>query len=327
MDNELKDNQLEQIFDEDKLDEAKKGGKQKSTGKYIFSSIAIAVLVFIIINIGNAILVLYMSNQTYQSMDVYIKLTIPNGYISSSVDTFSFLGGRSNYTISRNVDGKPVILENRVMPFGLLPQLIMTRERGSGGQVTGQWPTNYWEYGYNMMFFFHPDIAYKEYKNDLVKLSEVSDNKVIELGLSFDKPYTISDISKILPNVKINWYWVNAITKEDFEQYKKEAREYDARSSFIPEYNSLGVSMEPNTTDDYFASSYNSFLYNLKVSNNPKFLELLNTLNTNGYADASKVPILGVIVTGTKSELLALKGNPYIKASSFGVITDKNLNN
>jgi len=140
---ELNDNRLDQIFDEEKLTEAIKKGKRKSTKKTVFISVATAVCVFILINICNIILTVNLSNQAYERTNAYIKITVPNGYISKAVDTISFLGGRSDYTISRNVGNKPVILGNRVQPFGYLPQLMVTRGQGGLGHHAGEWPYNY----------------------------------------------------------------------------------------------------------------------------------------------------------------------------------------
>jgi hypothetical protein len=315
LDNEFNCDQLNEFRDKDNSNLTIKNGRQKLIKK----TILVAAFVFILITVGNFVLVINMSNKAYQTMDAYVKLTVPNGYISTSVDNIGFLGGKSDYTISRTVGDKPVILENRVHSFGFLPQFMITRGQGGAGHVAGQWPTSYWEYGYNKMIFFHPDITYKEYKNDLININQISSDKVIELGLSLDKPYTISEISKILPGVNISWYWINAYRSQDIKEYEREAKEYDAKASFIPEYDILGVSQET----DNFSSNFNDFLYNIKVSQNPKFLEVYNELNAKGYVDVSKVLILGVIVFGTKEELKSLIGNSHIKASSFGIIIDK----
>jgi phage-related holin len=87
---ELNDNRLDQIFDEEKLTEAIKKGKRKSTKKTVFISVATAVCVFILINICNIILTVNLSNQAYERTNAYIKITVPNGYISKAVDTISF---------------------------------------------------------------------------------------------------------------------------------------------------------------------------------------------------------------------------------------------
>lgn len=323
MNEKLSDNQLDQIFNSDKLDQAIRKSKQKATRKTILISILVAVFVFIILSVSNTALTIIMSNKAYERMDAEVKLTVPNGYISKSIDTFGLLGGRTDYTICRLLNGKLIILANQVRTFGVIPQFTMSRQRGSGGQIAGQWPTNYWEYGYNRMIFFHPNITYKAYKNDLSELSQIADDKIIELGLSLDKPYSISEIFKILPDTNISWFWVDAFRSQDMERYRQEAEEYDAKAAFISEYEALGVSMGYSQGIGNFYSQYNDFLFNLKASQNSKYLEIYNELNSKGYTDASKVPILGVIVYGTKDQLNHLVNNPHIKASSFGVIVDK----
>ena len=89
------------------------------------------------------------------------------------------------------------------------------------------------------MMFFHPNVTYKAYKNDLAELSQISDDKIIEVGLSLDKPYSISEISEILPDTDIGWYWVDTFSTQEMEQYQKEARENDAKAAYITEYDAL----------------------------------------------------------------------------------------
>ncbi|HZK86320.1 MAG TPA: anti sigma factor C-terminal domain-containing protein, partial [Desulfosporosinus sp.] len=230
---------------------------------------------------------------------------------------------------------KPVILENRVSLFGLIPPLFIGRVQGHPS-IAEEWPTDYWENGYRKMIFFHPEISYKQYKNDLNELDKISRDKLIELGVSFDKPYKVADIPTILPNVKKSWYWVDAFRKSDLEQYKTDAKENDAKSTFIREDDVLGVSDHVN---------YSDLLELLKSSKDKKYNEIYNELLTKGYThainvpilskdkksegvltqntDSSNVPILGAVVYGTKDELKSLIGNPHIKAASFGVVVDK----
>ncbi|HZK54703.1 MAG TPA: anti sigma factor C-terminal domain-containing protein [Desulfosporosinus sp.] len=173
------------------------------------------------------------------------------------------------------------------------------------------------------MIFFHPEISYKEYKNDLNDLDKVSGDKLIELGISFDKPYKVADIPTILPNVNKSWYWVDAFGKSDLAQYKTDSRINDAKSTFIRENDVLGVSMKTYNDNDVFNGNYYNLRESLKISKDTKYNEIYNELVTKGYTDSTNVPILGAIVYGTKDELKSLIGNPHIKASSFGVVVDK----
>lgn len=71
-----------------------------------------------------------------------------------------------------------------------------------------------------------------------------------------------------------------------------------------------------------FAGGYSTLLDVLKKSRDPRDNEVYDELITQNYADYTEVPILGVIVYGTKDELQSLLGNPHIKAATFGVIVD-----
>ncbi|TGE38895.1 hypothetical protein E4K67_05315 [Desulfosporosinus fructosivorans] len=171
------------------------------------------------------------------------------------------------------------------------------------------------------MIFFHPEISYKEYKNDLNELEKISGDKLIELGISFDKPYKAADISTILPNVKKSWYWVDAFRSSDLDQHKTDAQEHDAKSTYINENEVLGVRMREFYDNEL--RDYASLLWLLNTSKDKKYNEVYKELVSKGYTDSSNVPILGAIVYGTKDELKSLIGNPHIKGASFGVVVDK----
>ena len=319
----MDDRELDEIFDEETLDMATKKVRRKSTRKTILTSLVVIVVVLIGILVANAAITIKLSNDMFDFNEANIKLHVPNGYISKSDDSMGFLGGRSDFTVSRLIGEKPVVLENKAAPFGLIPQLFISRGQGGGGHSAGEWPRNYWENGYTKMIFFHPEISYKEYKNDLYQLDRVSDDKLIEVGISFDKPYKVADIQTILPNVNKSWYWVDAYNKNDFERYKKEASEYDGKAAFISEYDALGVNVRAYHGNNDFYGSYYNFVESLKSSKDKRYNEVYKELVTKGYTDSNNVPILGAIVYGMKDELKALIGNPHIKASSFGVVVDR----
>ena len=318
----MDDHELDEIFNDDKLNMAIRKGKKKSTRKTVLISLLVVVASLIVIFVANAAITIKLSNEMFVFNEADIKLHVPNGYISKSSDSMGFLVGRGDFAVTRDVGGKPVILENRVSLFGLIPPLFISRSRGVGSYA-GEWNIAYWENGYRKMIFFNPEISYKEYKNDLNELEMISGDKLIELGISFDKPYKVADISTILPNVKKSWYWVDALNKNDLQQYKKQAAENDGKATFIGEYDALGVSVSAYRDYNDFNGNYYNLRESLKSSKDKRYNEVYNELLTKGYTDSSNVPILGAIVYGTKDELKSLIGNPHIKASSFGVVVDK----
>ncbi|MDD4239613.1 MAG: anti sigma factor C-terminal domain-containing protein [Desulfotomaculaceae bacterium] len=317
----MDDRELDEIFDDYKLNVAIKRGINKSTRRTALISLLVVVAALIVIFVANTAITLKLSNEMFEYNEANIKLHVPNGYISKSADSIGFLMGRGEFTVARDIAGKPVALENRVSLFGLIPQFFISR-RGGIGSSGGEWTVDYWENGYRKMIFYIPEIFYKEYRNDLDELDKISGDKLIELGLSFDKPYKVTDIPTILPNVKKSWYWVDAFRKDDLERYKQEASDNDGKATFIREDEVLGVNAE-GFSGNYFNGNYDDFLESLKTSKEAGYNEVYNELVSKGYTDSSNVPILGAIVYGTKDELKPLIGNPHIKASSFGVVVYK----
>jgi len=72
----------------------------KITKRTIHISSLVACSVFIL---GNVSLTISMSNKASQIMSAYIniKLTVPNGYISKSVEMFGFKSRKAPFLISK----------------------------------------------------------------------------------------------------------------------------------------------------------------------------------------------------------------------------------
>jgi hypothetical protein len=323
------DNNLDELFNEDKLMKAIRKGKLKSTIRTITISLVVTLLVIAIGSYLNTKISLKLSDQAFKQNQEWVKLTVPNGYISESKDTLGFLGGKGTYKISKVIGNKPVEIQenesvfsyfqnNRLLSFlGLSSNYPVTRYQGSG-HYAGEWPVNYTQSGYRRMMFFHPEINYRGYKNDLSELDKISDDKIIELAISFDKSYKQVDAQFLLGKIEPTWYWLDVYTKEDMNRFKQDADMYAGAGAYIDEFNAIGVNVKPK----HFDTSYNELLSVLKdpyfKSYNEKYTEMM----AKGYKTYSDVSILGCIVYGTKSQLKELIGNPHIKASSFGVITN-----
>ncbi|MFL0246168.1 sigma factor regulator N-terminal domain-containing protein [Candidatus Clostridium stratigraminis] len=324
------DNNLEELFNEDKLKKAIRKGKLKSTIRTIIISLVVTLLVIAIGSYLNTKISLKLSEEAFKQHEELVKLTVPNGYISESIDTLGFLGGKGAYKISRVIGNKPVEIQENVSVFGyfqnskLLPFLglslnypVTRYQGGYNGNEVGPWSESYTQTGYRKMMFFHPEINYKGYKNDLNELDKISDDKIIELAISFDKPYKLVDAQFLLGKIAPTWYWLDAYTKEDMKMFKKDADMHAGAGAYIDEFNAIGVNVKPM----HFDTSYNELLITLQNPKLEKYNSIYNEMMAKGYRTYSDVSILGCIVYGTKSQLKELIGNTHIKASSFGVIT------
>lgn len=306
----------EDIFDEKKIKKAVKKGKRKS----LITIVLVSIIVFIILNIANFAVSAYFSQKAFKQWDAYVRLTTPNGYISETVDSKGILGGMSHYKISKDMKIKSIVVEQKQYQFGLNPSVLVSRGSGGSIGVTGDfWQISYKENGWREMLFFHPEVEYKKYKNDEVLIKNLEGEKIYEVALSFDQPYKLSELPiQQLP--EMTWFWLNTYSNNHLNTFQQEAKEYDWSATFIRENEALGFSIRDSytsTTDIEY--EYNEFLKLLKTSNFSEHKKAYNAMNGINIDD---VELLGVVVYGTKDEIVEIMNNPIIKASSLGGVID-----
>lgn len=306
----------EDIFDEKKITKAIKKGKKKT----IITITLVSLLVFVVLNILNFAISAYFSQKAFKEWDAYVRLSTPNGYISETIDSRGFLGGISNYKISKDMQRKSVVIEEKQYSFGLIPSILISRGSGGSIGITGEdWQFAYKENGWREMMFFHPNVTYKKYSDDEELINSLQGDKIYEVALSFDQPYKQSELPFIeLP--EMTWFWINTFTDNQIETMQREASENDWSSTFIREQDALGFS----TNSAYYAMSdleydYNHFLELLETSVDSEHQKAFDLIKGK---DIDNTEILGIVVYGTKEEVLKILKNPIVKASSLGGIVD-----
>lgn len=304
-------NKLEDMFDNDKLNKAVKKVKRKN----LLTNILIAVIVFFLSSALNSYITKIIAGISRNRLEMCTKIQIPNAYIGKSVDVLGFLGGSSHYTVYKEVGWRPVPLYSSVSSFGL--NSMISSGTGIDNFRHKGWDVYHWENGYRQLIFFHPDIKYKKYKKDFEDFHSIPDDKIIEMGLSFDKKYNIRNFNTLIPNVNISWLWLDTYTKEQMTRYKKDVNEFYDKSSYIPEGSVLGIRTEGNIVlDNIFKDNYSGLLNRLRK---------LGYKDVYNYLKERKTPpeVIGVVVYGTKNELKTLINNPHIKGATIGVMRNK----
>lgn len=305
----------EELFDSNTVEKAVRKGKQKS----IALMIGISIFVFVLFTMINLLVYSYTSNRAFEARDAYVQLTTPNGYISQTSDSKGLLGGETHYKVSKDMKIKSPVVEQNHYSFGLLPSLTISR--GAGGKIgvgEEKWLANYKENGWRELMFFHPAIDYQRYKNDWEWVEEMEEDKIYELALSFDRPYSYDELPlKVLSSV--SWLWLNTYSEEDMEVLEKEAIEHDASSTFIKEGHALGFSTRHLDSPGLFQDNYDEFLTRLETSDWGSHQEVHDRMVDMA---SEELEILGIVVYGTKEELESIINRPYIKAVSLGGMID-----
>ncbi|ADU29221.1 sigma factor regulator N-terminal domain-containing protein [Evansella cellulosilytica] len=303
------------IFDEKKVEKAIKKGKLKS----IITIILVSFLLFVVLNITNFALSAYFSQKAFEQWDAYVRLTTPNGYISESIDSTGFLGGTSNYKVSKNMKRKAVVIEQNQYSFSLFPSTLISRGHGSSiGSTAEEWQFQYKDNGWREMMFFHPKVTYKKYNNDEDLINRIGGDKIFEVALSFDKPYKQSELPfDELPI--LTWFWINTFSDSQIETFQEEATNYDWSATFIREREALGFSTHSYHSQTNLDYEYNRFLDLLETSFSSDHNKAYSTLEGKKMRD---VEILGIVVYGTKEEIIAIMEESIVKAASIGGIID-----
>ena len=322
-------------FNDNEIKKAIRKGKRKSLIRNTIIALVISVITIILAIIINDIVYIKSSNEAINKIDIDIESTVPTGYVSKSNFTQGFLGGRVDYTISKKVGDRVVPLERKSEFYGLNKPLI-----GYGIQYSdvtnSMWDRiSTWEDGYRKMLFFHPNINYKKYPNDLSSINNMSDDKVIEMAISLDKGYIkdeIADIAFDMRNINTKWIWLDTFSESQMNEFKEEVNNNTPESCGIIESQVRGINYNYNNGNIYSGITdingmYNSWLNYLRDGNENNITNEVNKnlyeqLIKDGKDNASNIEILGFIVEGSKNDLKELINKPYIKASTFGVAID-----
>ena len=325
--------QMEFLLDDARLKKAYKKSKFLSTLRTIVIVIIVIIPLFVVFSIVNVSVTNKLRTEYYAQVEKVLELTKPNTYISSANDIIGFLGARGQYTVSKRIGRwKSIELYDQSSSYGLVAIKDLARftmSSNSGGQKSGEWPINFDSSGNLTMIAFHPDIKYKEYKNDISLLNKVSPDSLLEMTLSFDKKYKVTEISRVLPKTQVSELLIDGYTDGEMKTYKNEAIEYDGKATFIRDFSFIGLKTSEmfkcNALGD-LSSTYKKFLDNLQFDfkntyYKSKFSNIYSTLKNKNQLDVSDVDVIGVVVYGSPEELQQLKSNPHIKASSVGIIT------
>lgn len=324
---------MEFLINDTKLKKAYRKAKVISTIRTIIIVILVIIPLYITFTIINTRITYKIGTEYYNEVKKILEVTKPNAYVSKVDDVIGIFGASGEYTVSKQIGRKQITLYDETSSYGLVGNIepnhvIMYEGRGSG-QKAGEWPVNIDKSGNLTMVAFHPDIQYKEYKNDLALLNKISQDSLLEMTLSFDRKYKADEIIKILPNANISEILIDGYSEDEMNDYKKEVKEYDGKAAYIPEFYFIGFSV--NTCIKFKAATeisekYKNFLDDLQFDYKyhkgyDRFRIIYSTLKAKDQLQGDKVDIIGAVVYGTPEELQKLKSNPHIKASSAGLVT------
>ncbi|MNS38284.1 hypothetical protein D3C72_705290 [compost metagenome] len=220
------------------------------------------------------------------------------------------------------------VIENRVIPWNdhQVPYNVIRGDATvilgstSGVPVVEDGYTRFYNSrsGERQMLFYHPSIKYKRYLNDLPLLDRMQDDQYIEMGLSFNKGYTLTQVEQMLPqSMHTTWYWADSYSKNDIRLLSTFRQPIIADELY-----GFQAYLEPNikerTTEEWFIKK----VQDVADCTNSYYSEQATHVLAAVKSHQKSGMIIGVVVTGTKDQLKALQQLPFIKAATLGATVD-----
>ena len=328
----------EELFDVNKMEKSLKKAQRKSILKTIIISASVILLLAIVSLFINRKFTDVTSSWTRNAYVAYHSISSPNELISTMEFYDGILGGEVHYKTFKLIDDKVVYTGEGGYGYGLFRDEFLNRT-GWGSSILFSGLSNeediekpsYNELGQRTMAFFYPSASYKAVTNDLAKLNEIDDDKLVEVGLSFDKGYSVTEALDLFNTIEPSWLWVRDVTEEESKKkYERLASDGSTiMSSLIRnEHNVYGFSLIDNNGErlenptQQFATFIGTGLKHKSIWHD-EFERLVEVIGGEDGIQKEDIVIYGAVVSGTAAELKALQQAPFVRASSFGVITDR----
>ena len=327
----------EELFDVNKMEKSLKKAQRKSILKTIMISVSVILLLGVISVFVNRLVVNKTEQPIQISFDAFQTISNANEFISTTEYYPGILGGETYYKTFKFVGGTVVYTGEGGYGYGLFRNERLNRSGFTSpniffGRYDGQQDIQYYnELGQRMMVFYYPNGSYKRIATDLTKLDEINEDKLVEVGLSFDKGYSIAEALNLFDTIQPTWLWVQDVTEEESqEQYERSASDGSAymASTIRNEHTVYGFSLLTNN-GDLQEEPVQQFIRAIETGKQYKsrwrgeFERLAEVIGGEDGIQEEDIVIYGAIVSGTAEELKALQQAPFVRASSFGVITDR----
>ncbi|WP_291568734.1 MULTISPECIES: anti sigma factor C-terminal domain-containing protein [unclassified Clostridium] len=319
---------IEDIFSDKKIKRSIRITKIKSLFKIVFVFFVCLITTYF----ANNYYLEYLENKIVEQNIYYLDISSPNVIRNGTGYQVGFFSGHAISGYDKYINGVRVSLGGIEYNYGFL-----NSDNGKiepTVDILPKAPQNYEDIeeetiynglGHRLMKFYHPKVSFKKYNNDLNLLDELEDSKSIEMALSFDRDYSVSEVQKLIAeDIDLAWYWVDTFNKEDIIEMNDTT---NLEKVLLETSDSMIGFMERDSSNSRYEKPEERFILDLgcldkkhkdKCKNIFEILE-----DNNGKIDSKKIRIIGVVVTGDKKSLSTLRDKPWIKASSFGVIVDK----
>jgi len=324
------------LFDDRQTKKIMRKARFWSTVKMIGITLVVTPIVLIALWYGLRALSLNSAQKVMDDIHLFNEISGSNVQISNQVYDDHLLGGKITTTTYKVLGDqhRPYIWQPIKSDYNLFGTLTRTaisspiQIEGSESLAETYQFERFNDYtGDREMFFYHPKISYDVYKDKISELNQLDKNILVELAISFDNAYSFGEIkSKLPPEVQVDWWWVDTYTDDILDFFKQGQNTISANDPYIYGFQSEQSKPKGRSSSN---NEVDTFIQNIELLRKSKNFEwetnqvYQSLIGENKTLDKSDVKIIGAVVTGTPEQLEALQGQTYIKASTFGVISNR----
>lgn len=302
--------ELDSIFDEKSLHRTLKKAKYSAILRTVFISALVFCFVIGLFVKGNNY---FINTQGDKLADRLITenqvMMSPNTYTNTDTISIGVLKGSIKSEVFKVIENKVIPWDTEEITYDLLGNFNASFSMSS--TIVNDTTVYHIPNGQREMLFYVPKYKYKLYANDFDMIKKYPNDKYMEMAISLNKNYTLKEVQKMLPtSAHQTWYWVDNYNYAKSTGYRDEPESGRWLFGISKPSPQLGVKLTSNKV-----KTEADFLNELQKTD-PGEVKSLKDRQKNGL-------IIGVVVTGTKEELLSLQNKPYVEAASLGAVVDK----
>ena len=311
----LKDNhEMDELFSfEENKNNLITKAKRKSTMRMAFVSGLVSVLVLTLVVLIKLQVTPWLLDKETIAQENYYDVYGANIYIGPWEESIKLIGSQATATQYKLLNGRPVY-RGEVLS-------------DTHHNETHFHPNDYETYNYlgeKVMNFIHPGIESNELPKELNDLDVIQDHQIVEMGISFDRAYSLSEAKEMLPEgLQLQWAWIDTWSAEEVDAMQ----ETDRPTSVFTEDEMIGFSMVDkvglalNNPLENFMEAVN-YGRNHKGPYQEDMKAIHDRLTKHGEVKESSVKVIGAVVVGNKEALQKIQKELYVRASSIGAVID-----
>ncbi|WP_188074765.1 anti sigma factor C-terminal domain-containing protein [Planococcus sp. ANT_H30] len=284
--------------------------KRKSTVRMTFISGLVSLFVLILIVLIKLQVTPWLLDRELAAQEVYFDVYGANLFIGPWEESIRLLDSEATAPQYKLVDGQPVYLGE-----------ISNSSRNREVYLS---PNDYETYNYSgekVMNFIHPATSITHVPMDVMKLDMFNDQQKIEMGISFDQPYSLSEVEAMLPEESVlQWAWVDVYTDEEVKGNEP--------ARVFTENEVIGFSMV-DEAGTVLESPVEKFMESVVYGKNHRgpykqgMEEIYEQLKQKDEVEETTIKIVGAVVVGKKEELQQFQNEPRVRASSIGAVINQ----